>query len=106
LREKRATSAKVIADPFDAPNLALMALASSVASPRSDCSHRRAHYFGQLAENSRSTTLTEFDKGINRFIGLMIRFMLVLAPAVFLINGLTKEIGRRRSCSGSPSRSA
>ncbi len=34
--------------------------------------------------------LTSFDKGINRFTWLMIRFMLVMVPLVFLINGLTK----------------
>ena len=33
---------------------------------------------------------TSFDKGVNRFTWLMIRFMLVLTPLVFLINGLTK----------------
>ncbi len=34
--------------------------------------------------------LTSFDKGINRFTWLMIRFMLVMVPLVFLINGITK----------------
>jgi Mg2+-importing ATPase len=34
--------------------------------------------------------LTSFDKGINRFTWLMIRFILVMVPAVFLINGFTK----------------
>lgn len=48
-------------------------------------------YFGQLAKRiAEGRTPTSFDKGINRFIWLMIRFMLVLAPSVFLINGLTK----------------
>ena len=35
--------------------------------------------------------LTSFDKGINQFTWLMIRFMAVMVPAVFLINGLTKH---------------
>ena len=35
--------------------------------------------------------LTSFDKGVNRFTWLMIRFILVMVPAVFLINGLTKH---------------
>src|SRR5205085_5785704 len=48
-------------------------------------------YFGQLADTiAGERELTSFDKGVNRFTWLMIRFMLVLAPAVFLINGLTK----------------
>jgi Mg2+-importing ATPase len=33
---------------------------------------------------------TSFDKGVARFTWLMIRFLLVMAPLVFLINGLTK----------------
>ena len=32
----------------------------------------------------------EFDQGIDRFTWLMLRFILVMAPLVFLINGLTK----------------
>lgn len=33
---------------------------------------------------------TAFDKGVSRFTWLMIRFILVMVPLVFLINGLTK----------------
>ncbi|HXN11181.1 MAG TPA: HAD-IC family P-type ATPase, partial [Steroidobacteraceae bacterium] len=48
-------------------------------------------YFGGLANAVSSTrVLTSFDKGINRFAWLMIRFILVMAPLVFLINGFTK----------------
>jgi Mg2+-importing ATPase len=34
---------------------------------------------------------TSFDQGVSRFTWLMIRFMLVMVPLVFLINGLTKH---------------
>jgi P-type Mg2+ transporter len=34
---------------------------------------------------------TSFDKGVSRFTWLMIRFMLVMVPLVFLINGITKH---------------
>jgi len=34
---------------------------------------------------------TSFDKGVARFTWLMIRFMIVMVPLVFLINGLTKH---------------
>ncbi len=34
---------------------------------------------------------TAFDKGVSRFTWLMIRFMAVMVPLVFLINGLTKH---------------
>jgi Mg2+-importing ATPase len=33
---------------------------------------------------------TEFDKGVNRFTWLMIRFIIVMTPLVFLINWITK----------------
>jgi P-type Mg2+ transporter len=34
---------------------------------------------------------TSFDKGVTRFTWLMIRFMAVMVPLVFVINGLTKH---------------
>jgi Mg2+-importing ATPase len=34
---------------------------------------------------------TSFDRGIRRFTWLMIQFMMVMVPLVFLINGLTKQ---------------
>lgn len=34
---------------------------------------------------------TSFDKGVTRFTWLMIRFMAVMVPLVFIINGLTKH---------------
>ncbi|MDV6321578.1 hypothetical protein, partial [Chromohalobacter sp. HP20-39] len=33
---------------------------------------------------------TSFDRGITRFTWLMLTLILVMAPTVFLINGLTK----------------
>ena len=48
-------------------------------------------YFGSLADLIvGERALTSFDRGINHFAWLMIRFILVMAPLVFLINGLTK----------------
>ena len=81
-----------VVDPFDLPNFCFMG--GSVASgfgtgvivhtgPKT--------YFGQLADQiAGRRELTSFDKGVNRFTWLMIRFMLVMVPSVFLINGLTK----------------
>ncbi|HEV3443917.1 MAG TPA: HAD-IC family P-type ATPase, partial [Gemmataceae bacterium] len=37
------------------------------------------------------TTQTSFDRGIKQFTWLMIRFILVMVPLVFLINGITKQ---------------
>ncbi|HEY6924440.1 MAG TPA: cation-transporting P-type ATPase, partial [Steroidobacteraceae bacterium] len=48
-------------------------------------------YFGHLAARiTGERPLTSFDRGVNRFAWLMIRFILIMAPLVFLINGITK----------------
>ena len=39
---------------------------------------------------AKQRVLTSFDKGINRFTWLMLGFIVVMAPLVFVINGLTK----------------
>jgi Mg2+-importing ATPase len=50
-----------------------------------------ATYFGSLASSiTGQRELTSFDKGITRFTWLMIGFMLVMVPLVFLFNGLSK----------------
>jgi Mg2+-importing ATPase len=49
-------------------------------------------YFGSLASSIVGhRELTSFDKGVNDFTWLMIKLMLVMAPAVFLINGLVRH---------------
>jgi P-type Mg2+ transporter len=49
-------------------------------------------FFGQLAHEIAGRRVpTAFDQGINKFTWLMIRFILVMVPAVFFINGLTKH---------------
>lgn len=49
-------------------------------------------YFGSLAQNVVTDTRvqTSFDKGVNSISWLLIRFMMVMVPVVFLINGFTK----------------
>jgi Mg2+-importing ATPase len=48
--------------------------------------------FGAMAHSiARAAPETAFDRGINRFTWLMIRFIAVMVPLVFLINGLTKH---------------
>ena len=49
-------------------------------------------YFGQLAGRVTQTSRapTQFQQGINRVSWILIRFMLVMAPVVMLINGYTK----------------
>jgi len=48
-------------------------------------------YFGSMAGSIAGQQIeTSFDKGIKRFTWLMIQFMAVMVPLVFVINGLTK----------------
>ncbi|HUI63010.1 MAG TPA: cation-transporting P-type ATPase, partial [Steroidobacteraceae bacterium] len=49
-------------------------------------------YLGSMAESLQEPQpQTAFDRGIAQFTWLMLRFMLVMVPLVFLINGLTKH---------------
>ena len=49
-------------------------------------------YFGSIASTVvAQRQLTSFDQGIRRFVWMMIFFMLVMVPLVFLINGLMKH---------------
>ncbi len=49
-------------------------------------------YFGSLASSIvGQRVLTSFDKGINQFTWLMISFMIVMVPLVFLLNGLSRH---------------
>ena len=48
--------------------------------------------FGYIARSlAGQQEETSFDRGIKRFTWLMIRFILVMVPLVFVINGLTKH---------------
>ncbi len=81
-----------IADPFGLPNLCFMGASVVSGFGVGVIAHTGAKtYFGQLADQiAGQRELTSFDKGINRFTWLMIRFIMVMVPAVFLINGFTK----------------
>jgi len=49
-------------------------------------------YFGKMARSLVGQPVqTAFDKGVKKFTWLMIRFMAVMVPLVFFINGLTKH---------------
>ena len=50
-----------------------------------------ATYFGSLSKTLTSKRLeTSFDKGVNSVSWLLIRFIFVMVPIVFLVNGFTK----------------
>jgi Mg2+-importing ATPase len=49
-------------------------------------------YLGSIAKAiSGQRVQTSFDKGVSRFTWLMIRFMIVMVPLVFLISGFTRH---------------
>src|ERR1019366_6177003 len=49
-------------------------------------------YFGKVASSLAGQQVdTAFERGIKKFTWLMIRFMVVMVPLVFVINGLTKH---------------
>ena len=80
-------------DPFDLPNVCFMG-ANVVSGYGTGVILRTGAktFFGQLADEiAGRRVLTAFDQGISRFTWLMIRFIIVMVPTVFLINGLTKH---------------
>ncbi|MFA6563459.1 MAG: magnesium-translocating P-type ATPase [Verrucomicrobiia bacterium] len=49
-------------------------------------------YFGKMAHSLAGQQAdTAFDRGVKKFTWLMIRFMIVMVPLVFVINGVTKH---------------
>jgi Mg2+-importing ATPase len=82
-----------IDDPFDLPNVCFMG-ANVVSGYGTGVILRTGAntFFGQLADEiAGRRVLTAFGQGISRFTWLMIRFIIVMVPTVFLINGLTKH---------------
>ncbi|MFO6485500.1 HAD-IC family P-type ATPase [Escherichia coli] len=61
----------------------------------------RNTWFGQLAGrvSEQESEPNAFQQGISRVSMLLIRFMLVMAPVVLLINGYTKGDWWKRHCS-------
>lgn len=49
----------------------------------------RTYFGGIAAKLSQKRVETDFDKGIKNFTMLMLRFMMIMVPFVFLINGAT-----------------
>jgi Mg2+-importing ATPase len=50
-----------------------------------------ATFFGAVAKDiTGSRPLTSFDKGISKVSWMLVRFLMVMTPLVFLINGLSK----------------
>jgi Mg2+-importing ATPase len=79
-------------NPLDLPTICFMGTNVISGTALAVVAHTGSRtYFGALAHSTiGQRVLTSFDKGVTRFTWLMIRFMLVMTPLVFLINGITK----------------
>jgi Mg2+-importing ATPase len=92
--EKKAVPATVdVNNPLELPNICFLGsdVESGIAAAIVLYTGERT-YFGTLAASIvGKRELTSFDKGVNKFTWLMIRFIAVMVPAVFLINGLSKH---------------
>src|SRR5450759_933373 len=92
--EKRADPAPAgLQNPLELPNICFLGSNVESGSATAVVIHTgNATYFGSLAASIvGQRQLTSFDQGINAFTWLMIRFIAVMVPAVFLINGLSKH---------------
>ena len=91
--EKHAQAhAGAVESPFDLPSICFMgsAVVSGVGCGVVVLTGARTA-FGQVAGMiAERRVLTSFDKGVTRFTWLMLGFILVMAPLVFVINGVTK----------------
>jgi Mg2+-importing ATPase len=91
--EKSAASAPGAAEPSEAANLCFMGSHVTSGYGRGVVMRTgRATLFGDLVERiSGAEVETSFDKGLRQFVWLMVRFIALMGPAVFLINGLGKH---------------
>ena len=92
--EKTAAPASAdIQNPLDLPNICFLGSNVESGSATAVVIHTgNLTYFGSLAASIvGQRELTSFDKGVNKFTWLMIRFIAVMVPAVFLINGLARH---------------
>lgn len=91
--EKFADAAEPFETIFDAPNLVFMGtnVVSGSATALVVATGNRS-YFGGLSARVTATDRapTAFEAGVNGVSWLLIRFALVMAPIVLLINGFTK----------------
>ena len=93
VERKAATPAADMQNPLDLSNLCFLGSNVESGSATAVVIHTgNRTYFGSLAAaivGPRQST--SFDLGINKFTWLMIRFIAVMVPAVFLINGFFRH---------------
>ncbi len=92
LEKAAAAHAGAAETSFDLPNICFMgsAVVSGIGSGVVVLTGPRTAFGLVASEIAEQRVLTSFDKGISRFTWLMLGFILVMAPLVFIINGLTK----------------
>jgi P-type Mg2+ transporter len=90
--EKHAAAAPGAEAALELPNVAFLGthVVSGTASALVIATGARTRFGSIAASIAGEGQPTGFDLGVKRFIGLMLRFMLVMVPLVFLINGLSK----------------
>lgn len=90
--EKGSEGREGITDPMEMPNLCFMGTNVLNGSGTGIILHAgHETYFGSMARKALAARPpTSFDIGVNRVSWLLIRFMVVMVPIVFLINFFTK----------------
>jgi Mg2+-importing ATPase len=93
VERKAATPAADMQNPLELSNLCFLGSNVESGSATAVVIHTgNRTYFGSLAAGIvGQRQLTSFDLGINKFTWLMIRFIAVMVPAVFLINGFFRH---------------
>lgn len=81
------------ADVLDSPHLLFMgtSIVSGTARALVLATGNRTYFGAMAAKLSGTRPVTAFDRGVRSVSWLLIRFMLVMAPTVFLVNGLMKH---------------
>src|SRR4029077_18741261 len=84
---------KVVSSPTELKNTCFMGTSVESGTATAVVVATGVHtYLGSMAGSiTKERTTTSFDQGLNRFTWLMMRFMAVMVPLVFLINGFTKH---------------
>jgi P-type Mg2+ transporter len=92
LEKVAATHVGAAETPFDLPNICFMgsAVVSGIGCGVVVLTGSRTAFGIVASAIAKQRVLTSFDKGITRFTWLMLGFIIVMAPLVFVINALTK----------------
>ena len=91
--ESRGEAPRPAADVLDSPHLLFMgtSIVSGTARAVVLATGNRTYFGAMAAKLTGQRPVTAFDRGVRSVSWLLIRFMLVMAPAVFLLNGLLKH---------------